>query len=46
MMTQYTETMRQFEAWENQDLNDEEMLYYLQVQNDVNQKLLDVIGSN
>ena len=46
MMTQYTETMRQCEAWENQDLNDEEMLYYLQVQNDVNQKLLDVIGSN
>lgn len=41
-MSKYTDMVSKFEAWENEDLNDEEMAYYLKVQARVTQKLMDV----
>ncbi|MBE5897259.1 MAG: zinc ribbon domain-containing protein [Lachnospiraceae bacterium] len=40
-MSKYTECMSAFSKWEDEDLNDEELQYYLEVQSRVNQKLLD-----
>lgn len=51
LLTQYTELMTRaiemdeaFAKWENEDLNTEELKYYLDVNNRVMQKLLDVMG--
>ena len=42
-LSQYTDTMEKFDAWE-EDLNDTELTYYIQVQNRINQKLLAAAG--
>ena len=51
LLTQYTELMSKavdmdeaFAKWESEDLNNEELKYYLEVNNRVIQKLLDVTG--
>ena len=44
LMTKATEMDQAFEEWENGDLNNEELKYYLEVQNRVMQRLLDVMG--
>ncbi|MCD7764364.1 MAG: hypothetical protein LUI14_14510 [Lachnospiraceae bacterium] len=41
-MTQYSETMEAFEAWEDEDLNDVEAAYYVEVSARITQKLLTV----
>ncbi|MCC8049753.1 MAG: hypothetical protein LIP10_03710 [Clostridiales bacterium] len=41
-MTQYSETMEAFEAWEDEDLNDVEAAYYIEVSARITQKLLTV----
>lgn len=41
-MAQYAEMMQQFEQWEDEELSDAELLYYIEVQARVNQKLLEV----
>ena len=43
LMTKATEMDQAFEEWENGDLNNEELKYYLDVQNRVMQRLLDVM---
>lgn len=43
-MKKYTETMKKFEELED-DLSDEELAYYLEVQTRISQKLLEVSGS-
>ena len=51
LLTEYTELMKKavdvdsaFAKWENEDLNNEELKYYLDVNNRVMKKLLDVTG--
>lgn len=41
-MSKYAEFVEDFEKWEDEEMNDAEMAYYIQVQNRVNQKLLEV----
>ena len=41
-MGQYADMTEKFEQWEDSDLNDTELAYYLQVQSNINQKLLAV----
>ena len=41
-MKQYSEATADFEKWNSKDLNKEETKYYLDVQNRINQKLLDL----
>ena len=41
-MSKYADFAKKFEQWENEDLNDDELAYYIEVQTRVNQKLLDV----
>lgn len=41
-MRKYADFAKKFEQWENEDLNDDELAYYIEVQTRVNQKLLDV----
>lgn len=41
-MTRYSEVMQKMSEIENSDLNDEEMLYFLQVQSRISAKLLQV----
>ena len=42
MMTQLTDMTEKFDAWSEEELNDEELSYYLEVNTRVMQKLLDV----
>lgn len=42
LMGQYADMTEKFEQWEDSDLNDTELAYYLQVQSNINQKLLAV----
>ena len=42
MMMQYEETMSAMEAWESEDMNDTELMYYLDVTMRIEQKLLSV----
>ena len=42
IMTQYTETMSKMSAWKNEDLNDEELQYYIEVNDRITQKLLEI----
>ncbi len=39
-MSKYADFAKKFDQWENEDLNDEELAYYLEVQTRVSQKLL------
>ena len=41
-MGQYADMMQKFEAWENEDLNKEELAYYIDVQARITKKLLEV----
>jgi len=41
-LTTYAEMMEEFEDWEDEELNDAELAYYIQVQNRINTKLLEV----
>ncbi len=41
-MADYAKFCKDFEKWESEDLNDEELAYYLEVQSRVSQKLLEV----
>lgn len=41
-MGQYADTMQKMEDWENEDLNTVELAYYLEVQNRITQKLLEI----
>lgn len=41
-MSKYAEFVRDFEKWEDEDLNNEELAYYIDVQSRVNKKLLEV----
>lgn len=41
-MSQYADMMQKMEAWENEELNAAELAYYLDVQNRITQKLLDI----
>ena len=43
LMTKATEMDQAFDKWENNDLNNEELKYYLDVHNRVMQRLLDVM---
>lgn len=43
-MSQYNDTVKSFEKWETEDLNDEETSYYIDVQTRVNKKLLEIAG--
>lgn len=42
MMTKVAEMSEKFESWENSELNDAELKYYLDVNNRITKKLLDV----
>lgn len=42
MVSKAAEMSEKFEAWENSDLNDAELTYYLDVHNRVAKKLLEV----
>lgn len=42
MMTKTAEMSEKFEAWEDNEMNDAELKYYLEVNNRVTKKLLDV----
>ena len=44
IMGEYADFVEDFEKWEDADLNAEETKYYLEVQNRVTQKLLEVAG--
>ena len=44
LMNRAVEMDQAFAKWENEDLNTEEMKYYLEVNNRVMQKMLDVMG--
>lgn len=44
-MTKYAELCDEFTNWENQDMNEAETAYYLEVQTRVNQKLAAVAGN-
>lgn len=41
-MGQYADMMQKMEDWENEDLNAAELAYYLEVQNRITQKLLEI----
>ena len=41
-MSDYTDYCEEFEDWEDEDLNDAELAYYMDVLNRVNKKLLEV----
>ena len=41
-MSDYVEFCEDFEKWEDEELNDEEIAYYIEVQTRVNEKLLEV----
>ena len=41
-MNQYAETMKKFEDMKDDDMNTAETAYYIEVQNRINQKLLEV----
>ncbi len=41
-MNKYAEYMEEMEKWEDEDLNDAEMIYFVKVQNRINEKLLEV----
>lgn len=41
-MERYNKAMEDFEKWDDEDLSDSELKYYLEVQNRVNKKLLEV----
>jgi len=41
-MSKYTEAMEDFEEWEETELNEAELAYYIEVQTRINQKLLEV----
>ena len=43
-MSQYATLVEGFESWEDEDMNDAEMAYYLEVQARVSQKLLEIAG--
>ena len=38
----YIKALESFEKWEDDDLNDEEMKYYLEVETRINKKLLEI----
>ena len=40
-MEQHTETVRKMEAWEDEELSDAVLLYYLEVSTRIQQKLLE-----
>lgn len=42
VMSQYADIAKKFEQWEDGDLNDTELAYYLQIQARVNEKLLSI----
>jgi len=44
MMTKAVEMDEAFNKWDNEDLNSEELKYYLEVNNRVMQKMIDVMG--
>lgn len=41
-MSKYAKAIKAFEAWESEELNTAEMAYYLDVQNRINKKLLEI----
>ena len=41
-MSKYSEFVTDFSNWQNEDLNDAELKYYLDVQTRVNKKLIEV----
>ncbi len=41
-MSKYAKAIKDFEAWESEELNTAEMAYYLDVQNRINKKLLEI----
>lgn len=41
-MNKYAEYMEELEAWEDEDLNEAETIYFVKVQNRINEKLLEV----
>lgn len=43
-MSQYATLVEDFEGWEDEDMNDAELAYYLEVQTRVSQKLLEIAG--
>ena len=43
-MSKYADMVEKFDKWENEDLNDAELAYYIDVQARVSKKLLDVAG--
>lgn len=40
--SKYAKMMKDFEAWEDEEMNDAETAYYIKVQNRINKKLLEV----
>ena len=42
LMSKYEQYTESFEEWENEELNDTELAYYLQVQTRVTEKLLSI----
>lgn len=44
VMTKMTEVNEAFEKWDESDLNNEELKYYIEVNSRVMQKLVDVTG--
>ncbi len=43
-MSKYNDMCKKFEKWENEDMNDAETKYYIEVQTRVNKKLLEVVN--
>ena len=41
-MSKYTDVVKDFEAWDNEEMNAAEMTYYLDVQTRISKKLLKV----
>lgn len=41
-MSKYTDFVKDFEKWENEEMNAAETAYYIEVQSRVNKKLLEV----
>ena len=41
-LTKYTKALDSFDKWESEDMNEEETKYYIEVQNRINQKLLEI----
>ena len=42
-MAEYAEFVDDFEAWDNEEMNDAELAYYIEVQTRVNKKLIEVL---